>query len=88
MITVNKNNFLTAIKSVKTATAKANLQPILSSIHLKTENGGLTLTATDCNNIARAVIETNNEIPINVCVMADKLENIVSRLDEEIKVER
>lgn len=84
---VNKNDFLTAIKSVKTATAKANLQPILSAIHLKTENGGLTLTATDCSDIARAVIEANTTEPIDVCIMADRLENIVSRLDDEIKMQ-
>lgn len=87
MITVEKNSFLSAIKAVKTATAKANLQPVLSAIHLKSENGGLTLTATDCNDIARAVIESNTTENIDVCVMADRLENIVNRLDEEIKIE-
>lgn len=87
MITVGKEEFLNGIKAVKTATAKANLQPILASIHLKSENGGLTLTATDCNDIASAVIEANILDNIDVCISADRLENIVSRLDEEIKIE-
>ena len=87
MITVEKQPFLDAIKSVKTATAKANLQPVLSAIHLKTENGGLTLTCTDCTNIARAVVEANITENFDVCINAEKLDAIVSRLDNTITLE-
>ena len=87
MITVNKNEFLNAIKAVKTVIGKSALQPVLLTIHLKTENGGLTLTATDCTDTARAVIEANILENIDLCVNAQKLEEIVSRLDDDIKIE-
>lgn len=87
MITVNKNDFLNAIKAVKTNVVKAGLQPILSTIHIKSENGGLTLTATDCTNSSMAVIEANASEPIDVCLNADKLEGIVNRLGDEITLE-
>ena len=87
MITVNKLEFLDAIKATKMASAKGMIQPVLSTIHLKSENGGITLTATDCTDIARAIIEANTLEPIDVCVNSDRLENIVSRLDDEIKIE-
>ena len=87
MITVNKNDFLNAIKAVKTNVAKAGLQPILSTIHVKSENGGLTLTTTDCTNHSRAVIEANAPEAIDVCLNADKLEAIVNRLGDEITLE-
>lgn len=87
MITVNKTDFLNAIKAVKTSVVKAGLQPILSTIHIKSENGGLTLTASDCTNSSRAVIEANSLEPIDVCLNAEKLEAIVNRLDDEITLE-
>lgn len=87
MITVQKTDFLNAIKVAKTATAKAGLQPILGTIHVKSENGGLTLTATDCTNSTRAVIEANATEPIDVCLNAEKLEAIVNRLDDNITLE-
>ena len=84
MITLQKEPFLQAIKAVKSSCGKANLQPILSTIHLKSKNGGLILTTTDINNSARAVIEANITEPIDVCVNADKLDAIVSRLNDTI----
>lgn len=85
MITLQKEPFLQAIKAIKSSCGKANLQPILSTIHLETfGNGALTLTATDINNSARAVIEANITKSINVCVNADKLDAIVSRLNDTI----
>lgn len=87
MITVNKNDFLNAIKATKTSCAKAGLQPILNTIHLKSENGGLTLTATDCTNTTRAVIEANATEPIDICLNSEKLEAIVNRLDNEITID-
>lgn len=87
MLTVEKEKFLNAIKAVKTSCGKANLQPILSTIHLKTENGGITLTATDMNNSARTVIEANTTEFIDICVNANNLENIVSRMNELVTLE-
>ena len=84
MITLQKEPFLQAIKAVKTACGKANLQPILSTIHLKSENGGLILTGTDINNSTRAVIEANITKQIDICVNADKLDAIISCLKDVI----
>ena len=72
-ITVNKDEFLTAIKATKTAISKSSIQPILQSIHIKTENGGLTLTGTDCIDIAKTVIEANYTVEdkIDICINAD-----------------
>ena len=84
MITLQKEPFLQAIKAVKSSCGKANLQPILSTIHLKSSDGGLILTATDINNSARAVIEANITKPIDVCINADKLDAIISRLNDVV----
>ncbi len=85
MITLQKEPLLQAIKAIKSSCGKANLQPILSTIHLETfGNGALTLTATDINNSARAVIEANITESINVCVNAEKLDAIISRLNDTI----
>lgn len=87
MITVQKTDFLTAIKAVKTATAKAQLQPVLQTIHLKTDNNTLILTSTDLQNSAKAIIEANVKEQVNICINAERLEGIISRLDEIIEIE-
>ena len=86
-ITVNKNSFLNAIKAVKTSVGKGGLQPILSTIHIKSENGGLTLTATDLETSSRAVCEANITEPIDVCINANNLENIVMKLNDLISLD-
>ena len=88
MITVQKTDFLNAIKVVKTATAKQQLQPVLPTINLKTDNNGLVLTATDFQNTARAVIEANIQDDMNICINAERLDGIISRLDEIITIEK
>lgn len=87
MITVEKKDFLNAIKVVKTATAKGQLQPVLQTVNLKTDKGSLVLTCTDCTNIARAVIEANADEEINICVNVEKLDAIISHLDDIITME-
>lgn len=87
MITIKKEQFLNAVKAIKTSCGKANLQPILSTIHLKTENGGITLTATDLNNSARTTCEANITTPVDICVNANNLENIINKMGETIKLE-
>ena len=81
MITVQKELLLQAIKVAKTSVGKANLQPILNTIHIKSENGGLTLTGTDINTSARAIVEANITEPVDICINAEKLDLIISRLD-------
>lgn len=86
-ITVQKDKLLNAIKAVKTSVAKVALQPVLSTIHIKSEGGGLVLTTTDLETSSRAVCEANITEPIDVCVNAVSLENIVSRLNDLITLE-
>lgn len=88
-ITIEKVPFSNTIKAVKTACEKGKLQPVLNTIHIESVSGGLQLTATDCNNIAKAVVEANNSNneKVDICVNADKLENIISRLDNLIKLD-
>ena len=87
MITLEKTAFLNGIKAVKSSTAKVGLQPILSNIHIKCIGQALELTATDLNSSARTIVEANIATPIDVCVNAEKLENIVARLGEVITLE-
>lgn len=86
-VTVEKNKFLNAIKAVKSSVSKVALQPALSTIHIKSENGGLTLTATDLDTTARAVCEANSTEPIEVCINANALESIVSSLNDLITLD-
>lgn len=86
-VTVQKDAFSNAIRAVKTSVAKIALQPALSTIHIKSENGGLTLTATDLETSARAVCEANATEPIDVCVNANSLDSIVARLSDLITLE-
>lgn len=87
MITIQKEPLLQAIKAIKSSVGKANLQPILSTIHIKSENGGLTLTGTDLSTSARAVVEANITEPIDICVNADRLDAIISRLEDIIVID-
>ena len=86
-VTVEKNKFLNAIKAVKSSVSKVALQPALSTIHLKSENGGLTLTATDLDTTARAICEANSTEPIEVCINANALESIVASLSDLITLD-
>lgn len=87
MITIQKDSFLSAIRAVKGSVAKIGLNPILSSIHIKSTSGGLVLTTTDCTNAAQAVVEANVTGSIEFCISADKLESIVNCLDRVITID-
>ena len=87
MITVEKQQFLNAIKAVKTSCSKNKINPILEGINLTTVGQGLQLTATDCTNSARTIIEANVKEPMDVCINAEKLENIVNALDDIITID-
>lgn len=84
MITVTKNDLSQAVKAVKSFCGRATLQPILYSIHFKNVNGGLQLTTTDCVTAARVVIDANVDTPVDFCVNSDKIDNIISCLDNVI----
>ena len=88
MITVQKTDFLNGIKAVKSSTAKVGIQPILACMRIRSIGQSLELTATDLNSSARTIVEANvGLVPIDVCVNADKLESIVARLGDIIKIE-
>ena len=87
MITVNKTEFLNAIKAVKSSCGKVEINPILNTINLKTIGQGLQLTSTDCTNSARTTLEANVTEQIDICINSDKLENIVSSLDDIITID-
>lgn len=87
MITVNKTEFLNAIKAVKSSCGKGEINPILATINIQTVGQGLQLTTTNCTNSARTIIEANVTEPIDICINADKLENIVNALDDIIVID-
>ena len=86
-ISVNKTDFLSGIKAIKSSCGKMNLQPILGTIHVKTIGQGLQLTASDLENSARTVVEANVTGDYNFCVNADKLESIVNALNDIITID-
>lgn len=87
MITLNKTDFLNGIKAVKSSCGKTNINPILGTLHLKTIGQGLQITATNTIFSARIIIEANVTEQCDFCINADKLENIVSALDDIITID-
>jgi len=87
MITVNKTDFLNAIKSTRPCVAKMNINPIINCIHLQTLNGALFLTATDTTISAKSFCEASIDEDIDICINAEKLESIVGKLDDFISID-
>ena len=80
---VAKNSFDKAIKSVTKAVPNKGVQPILNNILLENENGHLRLNATDLDFSIEAIIPSENEKNGRITISAKKLEEIVSKLDED-----
>lgn len=80
---VRKNSFDKAIKSVAKAVPSKGVQPILNNILLENCNGHLTLNATDLDFSIEAIIPSENEENGRITISAKKLEEIVSKLDED-----
>lgn len=80
---VAKNSFDKAIKSVTKAVPSKGVQPILNNILLENQNGHLKLNATDLDFSIEAIIPSENEVPGQITISAKKLEEIVSKLDED-----
>ena len=80
---VAKNSFDKAIKSVAKAVPAKGVQPILNNILLENENGHLKLNATDLDFTIEAIIPSENEESGKITISAKKLEEIVSKLDED-----
>jgi len=72
-----------AIKSVGKAVPNKSIQPILGNILLENNNGHLSLNATDLDLSIEAIIPSNNIEAGSITLSARKLEDIVSKLDDD-----
>ncbi len=80
---VPKSTLDKAIKSVSKAVPSKGVQPILNNILLVNANGHLKLNATDLDFSIEATIPSTNEIEGSITISAKKLEEVVSKLDED-----
>lgn len=80
---VPKNTLDKAIKSVAKAIPSKGIQPILNNIYLENQNGHLVLNATDLDLFIEAKIPSSNEETGAITLSARKLEEIVSKLEED-----
>lgn len=80
---VPKSTLDKAIKSVSKAVPSKGVQPILNNILLETSNGQLKLNATDLDFTIEAIIPSTNEIEGSITISARKLEEVVSKLEED-----
>jgi DNA polymerase-3 subunit beta len=80
---VPKNTLDKAIKSVSKAVPNKGVQPILNNILLENKNGHLKLNATDLDFSIEAIIPSINEEEGSITISAKKLEEIVSKLDDD-----
>jgi DNA polymerase III subunit beta len=71
-----------AIRSVSRAIPNKSIQPILNNILLENINDSLYLKATDLDLYIEAIVPSNNESEGSITLSARKLEEIVSRLEE------
>lgn len=72
-----------AIKSVSKAVPSKGVQPILNNILLENTNGQLRLNATDLDFTIEATIPSFNEEEGSITISARKLEEVVSKLEED-----
>jgi DNA polymerase-3 subunit beta len=80
---VPKNTLDKAIKSVSKAVPSKGVQPILNNILLTNEENSLVLHATDLDFFIQATIPASNEECGTITLSAKKLEEIVSKLDDD-----
>lgn len=80
---VPKTTLDKAIKSVSKAVPTKGVQPILNNILLENNNGHLTLNATDLDFTIEAIIPSINEIEGSITISARKLEEVISKLDDD-----
>ncbi len=80
---VPRNTLDKAVKSVSKAIPSKGIQAILNNILLENNNGHLSLNATDLDLSIEAIIPSTNIESGTITVSAKKLEEIVSKLDED-----
>lgn len=80
---VPKSTLDKAIKSVSKAVPSKGVQPILNNILLETSDGQLKLNATDLDFTIEAIVPSTNEEDGSITISARKLEEVVSKLEED-----
>ena len=84
---INQKEFAKAIKIVKDVCDKRSLQPILATLMIETVDGGIKVYGTNLNESIVTSVEAKVEQQGKVCVNADKLNEIVNRVDNPIELE-
>lgn len=82
-LSVPKSTLDKAIKSVSKAVPAKGIQPILNNILLVSDGSSLKLNATDLDFFIEATIPSNNQEQGAITLSARKLEEIVSKLEED-----
>lgn len=80
---VPKSTLDKAIKSVSKAVPSKGIQPILNNILLENSDGYLRLNATDLDFTIEATIPSVNESMGSITISARKLDDVVSKLDDD-----
>lgn len=88
MITVEKKDFLSAIRIIRSVVMKVPTIPILSTIHLECAKGGIILSSYNTVDFVKAMVLANVEEEIDVCINAEKLEGIINSLDEVFTIRK
>lgn len=85
-LSVYKNDFLDALKTVVKFAAVKPMTPILAGVKISADDNTLTLNTVDFQQgvAAQAVLPAHVEVPGEACVVAKYLLEVVSKLDEEV----
>ena len=84
---INQKEFAKGLRIVKDVCDKRSLQPILATLMIETVDGGIKVYGTNLNESIVTSVEAKVEQQGKVCVNADKLNEIVNRVDNPIELE-
>ena len=82
-LTVDQANLTRATRLTSRATPTRSTLPVLQTVRLEAQNGGLTLTATDLEVGVTTAIAANVSTPGTICVPARLLGEYISQLPSE-----
>jgi len=82
-LTVDQANLTRATRLTSRATPTRSTLPVLQTVRLEAQNGGLTLTATDLEIGVTTAIAANVATPGTICVPARLLGEYISQLPSE-----
>lgn len=83
-VNVLQNELANVVKIVKNGCEKAKILPVLQTIKIEAKDNKLFLTATNNINCIKATIDAEVEQEGSLCVNAQKLDDIISRLSDNI----